>query len=491
MPEAVTVMGLGYDEGGSLPLAGWELLHGKRRLFLRTACHPIVGRLTQEGIEFETFDAFYEEEGDFALVYRRIAAVVCASASAAPVVYAVPGHPLVAEESVQLILAEAAARDLSVRIVPAPGFLDALLASLRLDPAAGLKILDGVGFKQRDLDPGVPTVMMQVYSRLVAGDVKLTLLERYPPEHLVKVVRAAGVSGEETIVEISLEELDRREFDHLCSVYLPPVTHQLHGPGYCEYPADRLVGIMAVLRGEGGCPWDREMDHRSLARYVLEEAYEVVEAIHDGSAHKLCEELGDLLLQIAFHARIAQENEDFDLNDVVRAICDKLVRRHPHVFGETKAETSAQVVANWQEIKRQERGSRDVSVLDKVGAGLSALLRASRVQERAHECGFDWPDYRGALDKVREELGEVTGALEGPDRGAVFGEVGDLLFAVVNLARLLGLEAEEALTAATNKFANRFRYVEKKVALSSKEFHEFTLEQLDGWWEEAKKAENP
>ena len=490
MREALCIMGLGYDDGGSLPEAGWELLRQRRRLFLRTERHPVVERLRREGIRFETFDGFYEEEGDFAAVYRRIAGAVCRAAATGPVVYAVPGHPLVAEESVRLILDQAAETGMAVRVVTAPGFLDALLTALRLDPAGGLKLLDACRLAPADCDPALPTVVMQVYSRLVAGEVKLTLLQRYPPGHRVFVVRAAGMPEEENIAGIPLFELDRREYDHLCSVYLPPAAE--NGPrAVCEYPADPLVGIMATLRGEGGCPWDREMTHESLARYVLEEAYEVVEAIHQGVAHKLCEELGDLLLQIAFHARIAQENGRFDFNDVVRGICDKLVRRHPHVFGTATARTSAQVAVNWQEIKRREKGSTPESVMDGVGAPGAALLRAARVQARAAQMGFDWPDYRGALLKVGEELAEVTGALAGTDPNAVFREVGDLLFAVVNVARLAGVEAEEAATAAINRFINRFKYIEQKVAATSKTFHDFTLEQLDGWWEEAKKVENP
>ena len=490
MHEAITVMGLGYDDGGSLPLAGWEVLRAGAPLFLRTASHPIAGRLAEEGIAFTVFDDFYEEERDFAGVYRRIADAVLGAAAAGPVVYAVPGHPLVAEESVRLILDRAGETGLTTRILPAPGFLDDVLAVLRLDPAAGLKILDGAALAKRDIDPPAPTLVMQVYSRLVAGDLKLELLTRYPPGHPVKVVRAAGMPGEETVVEIPLEDLDRREYDHLCTVYLPPAAPVPEGSP-CDYPADRLVGIMAVLRGEGGCPWDREMNHSRLARYVLEEAYEVVEAIHGDSAHKLCEELGDLLLQIVFHARIADENRQFDFNDVVGGICDKLIRRHPHVFGEAVWRTSAQVTAGWEEIKRRERGARDTGLLDKVGAGLPALMRATKVQAGASRCGLDWPDWRGALDKVREEMAEVSDAIAGPDRGEVFREAGDLLFAVVNLARLLGLDAEEALTAATDKFVARFRYVKRKVESSHKNFHDFTLDQLDDWWEEAKKLEKP
>jgi len=488
--ETLIIMGLGYDDGGSLPEAGWGLLRQRRRLFLRTGRHPVIPRLRREGIAFETFDGYYEEEEDFEAVYRRIADTVCRTAAAEPVVYAVPGHPLVAEESVRLILDRAAREGPSVRVVPAPSFLDALWSCLRLDPAGGCKLLDAVRLAPADCDPKVATIVIQVYSRLVAGEVKLALLQRYPPNHSVFVVRAAGMPGEESIARIPLFELDRREYDHLCSVYLPP-SEESSLRTVCEYPADPLVAIMATLRGEGGCPWDREMTHESLARYVLEEAYEVVEAIHEGAAHKLCEELGDLLLQIVFHARIAQEQGRFDFNDVVRGICDKLVRRHPHVFGTATARTSGQVAVNWQEIKRREKGSGSGSIMDGANVPGAALLRAARVQARAAQVGFDWPDYRGALEKTREELAEVTAALEGSDRQAVFREVGDLIFAAVNVARLSGVEAEEAAMAAVNRFVNRFKYIEQKVAAGAKSFHDFTLEQLDGWWEEAKKVENP
>jgi len=247
---------------------------------------------------------------------------------------------------------------------------------------------------------------------------------------------------------------------------------------------------MVVLRGEGGCPWDREQNHHTLRKYLLEEAYEVVEAIDQEDMYKICEELGDLLLQIVFHAQIASEKNYFDLNDVIAGITEKMFRRHPHVFGEVTVSNSMEVEANWEKIKSAEKEfSLRKSILDGIPYHLPALLRANQVQSRVSKVGFDWPDYRGARQKVEEEFIELSAAIARNDSVQTGAEIGDLLFAVVNLARLLGINAEMALTATVNRFIERFRYVEDKARQYKRELIHCTLEEMDGWWEEAKKVE--
>ena len=251
----------------------------------------------------------------------------------------------------------------------------------------------------------------------------------------------------------------------------------------------RLVGIMRTLRGPDGCPWDREQDLRSLRRYVLEEAYEVVQAIDDDDIEGLPSELGDLLLQVVFLSQMANEEGKFDVHDVVESINNKLVRRHPHVFADGQLDTADEVLERWESIKRDERGGG--SVLDDIPEAFPALARAEKLGRRAANVGFDWADARGVLGKVHEELAEVEEAVAGAERAgerrspAVEAEIGDLLFAIANLARHLGLSPEVALRRASEKFERRFRAIEPRIATGEAA----DLEAMDALWNEVKLSE--
>jgi len=248
-----------------------------------------------------------------------------------------------------------------------------------------------------------------------------------------------------------------------------------------------LVNLMARLRAPGGCPWDREQDHQSLKPYLLEEAHEVLEAIDRGSDEKLCEELGDLLLQVVFHAQIGAEEGRFDMAEVVRGIAGKLRNRHPHVFGEVQVRDSDEVVDNWERIKRAEPLNLErASLLDGVPVALPALQKATKLQKRVARVGFDWDDHHGPAGKVREELREVECAAEEGDHGKLVAEIGDLLFAVVNLARRLGVESEDALRMAVDRFAERFRWMEQKASGEGIRLQRLSLAELDELWDAAK-----
>lgn len=245
---------------------------------------------------------------------------------------------------------------------------------------------------------------------------------------------------------------------------------------------------MARLRGEGGCPWDREQTHVSLKPYIVEEAYEVLEAIDDGDVEGLKEELGDLLLQVVFHSRLAEESGDFNVTDVLDAICGKLVRRHPHVFGESAADTTQKVLRQWDEIKKSEKpDDGGKSLLEKAApAGLPALMRAMKVQEKASSAGFDWEGWRGAFDKVEEELKELRHAFESGQSDRVEMELGDFLFSLVNTSRHLNVDPEEALRKTIAKFVRRFAHIEKRLSGAGKSLADATLAEMDKLWDEAK-----
>jgi len=248
-----------------------------------------------------------------------------------------------------------------------------------------------------------------------------------------------------------------------------------------------LVEIMARLRAPQGCPWDREQDHGSLKPYLLEEAYEVLEAIDGGDDAKLCEELGDLLLQVVFHAQIGAEDGTFTADDVTGSICRKLLHRHPHVFADTVVRDSDEVVDNWEQIKRAEPLNHDRdSVLDGIPSALPALQRATKVQKRVAKVGFDWDDARGPAAKVLEELREVEEAADSGDRARLVDEIGDLLFAAVNLARMLGVDSEDALRLATDRFGRRFRAMEELARERGVQMEGQPLAELDKLWDAVK-----
>jgi len=261
-------------------------------------------------------------------------------------------------------------------------------------------------------------------------------------------------------------------------------------------PLERLRRIMHLLRSPGGCPWDAEQTHESLVKHLVEEAYEVAEAVASGDRDALVDELGDILLQPVFHAEIASETGAFDLDDIASAITEKLIRRHPHVFGEAVAETAEEVLGQWESIKEGEKNSageapgegRGQRVLEKANEGLPALMAAQKLQKRAAKVGFDWPDAGPVLEKIREETEEVAAALEEGEPGALGEEIGDLLFAVVNLARKSGHEAELLLHGSNRKFVDRFRAVEDRLAGEGRSPEEASLEEMDRAWNEVKKT---
>ena len=253
-----------------------------------------------------------------------------------------------------------------------------------------------------------------------------------------------------------------------------------------------LIEVMARLRAPDGCPWDRQQTHDSLKPYLLEEAYEALEAIDESDDEELCKELVDVLLQIVFHAQIASEEQRFDIDDVARAIVDKLVRRHPHIFADTEVADAEEVAANWDEIKKQERrekGDETPSHIDGIPKNLPALMRAQRMQTRASRQGFDWNDIKGPLDKVEEEFAELRQAWQEGEHRDIEDELGDLLFALVNTARFLEVNPEEALRRSVDKFERRFRAVEKKIEQRGEKMEDIPLASLDDVWDEVKRQE--
>lgn len=255
-------------------------------------------------------------------------------------------------------------------------------------------------------------------------------------------------------------------------------------------PFDKLVQIVAKLRSERGCPWDRKQTHSTLKANLIEEAYEVIEVIDAEDNSKLQEELGDLLMQVMLHAQIAEDNENFTINDVIKTITDKLIRRHPHVFGDIQVDGAKQVLANWEKIKRNEPGYEDrKSILDGIPIQLPSLYRAQKIQNKASRVGFDWDEASQVLPKIEEEVGELKNSINSADKKQTEMEIGDLLFSIVNLSRFLDIDAEEALRQSNRKFMERFKKMETELEKSGDKFEDYNLEKLDEIWEQVKNEE--
>lgn len=475
MPK-IYLIGLGPGDREGLTLGALEALKTIRPLYLRTEEHPAVAALREEGINFNTFDNLYRQKENYDDIYLDMARQVLEGARReGQAAYALPGHPLAAERSVGLLLDLAAGEGVTVEVRAGGSFMEACLTALKLDPSRGVTFLDALEIHALKSPPAQDLIIFQLFNRRAASRVKLALMDFFPDEYPVTLVRQAGVRGKEKLEKIPLYQLDRQGLDPLTSLYV-----QRNEGGM-----DRLLSIMETLRGEGGCPWDREQDFKSLRPYVIEEAYEVVEAASSSHEAQLVEELGDLLLQVVFYAQIGREKGHFHFWDVTREITEKIIRRHPHVFGTEKLSTPSEVIRTWEAIKEGENNGP--SRLRNVGRGMPALLKAFKLQKKAADVGFDWPHVDGAWEKVHEELEELKRVYNMGVLEKIEDELGDIFFALVNVARFLGVNPEVALTRTNDKFSQRFTYIEDKVREGGGDFTKYTLEELDILWEEAKK----
>lgn len=447
--------------------------------YLRTGRHPSASLVP----DATTFDDSYEAADTFADVYAEITnRLVAAAQQYGEVLYAVPGSPLVLERTVRALRADGR---IECVVHPAMSFLDVMYARLGIDPVEdGVTLVDGHQFATGAAGLAGPLLVAHTHANWVLSDIKLAV-ESAAGDEPVVILQRLG-SPDELITHTTWAELDRTvDADHLTSIYIP----HLAAPVGAELV--RFHQLARTLREQ--CTWDQEQTHQSLVRYLLEETYEVVDALQaldpddPSTDDNLVEELGDLLYQIEFHATIAEQEGRFTMADVAQGVHDKLVRRHPHVFGDVVATDTTTVLSNWDAIKQVEKGR--TSIFEGVPHSLPALSYADAVQRKAAKVGFDWPDVDGAWPKIAEESAEIRAAVAGDDTDAVHDEMGDLLFAVVNVARHLGIEPESALRAATLKFRGRFERVETLARDRGITLKTAGLAALDALWDEVKAAE--
>ncbi|MFC2948834.1 bifunctional methyltransferase/pyrophosphohydrolase YabN [Virgibacillus sediminis] len=482
MSNRIDVIGLGAGDLDQLPLGLYKKLTGyKGVVYTRTEDHPVIEDLKEEGVSFHSFDELYVNHNEFGDVYEHITASLLEAAKQNPVLFTVPGHPMLAEKTVQLLLEQ---EEVEVAIRGGQSYLDDLFSSLKIDPIEGFQFLDATSFERSQLEYRHHIVFCQVYDHFVASEVKLALLEDLPYDYPVTIVEAAG-TGKEKIRTIPLEELDHSlEISNLTSVYVPPVSPEL-----LNHTFTRLREVIAALRAPDGCPWDREQTHESLREYAIEEVYELIDAIDEEDDENLVEELGDVLLQVMLHSQIGEDNGYFMVDDVIRTVTDKMIHRHPHVFGNKTAESVEEVYKNWDQLKKEEKGDVRKSVLDGVPGQLPSLAKAFKLQKKAAKVGFGWEDAEDIWLKLEEELQETRDAIDSGTHEEVENELGDVLFVLANIARYYKVNPEVALNRTNRKFISRFGYVEEQINQRGKNLKESSLEEMDALWNEAKERE--
>lgn len=468
----IVILGLGPGDPEHLTREAWDWLKQIDHLYIRTLQHPTVASLPEE-IEIESFDHIYEQNERFEDVYEIIIETILKRASEGnDVTYAVPGHPFVAEATCPEIVKRAHETGIPVRVIDGLSFLEPTFRALGVDPFPNMVLADAVTLSMRQtpgFPPSSPTLIAQIYSKAVAADVKISLMAAYPDDHPVKLVHAAG-TDQEKVEELALYEIDHSPYlGLLSSLYVLPLSAHASFEAFQE--------VIARLRAPDGCPWDKAQTHESLRPFLIEEAYETLDALDREDMADLEEELGDLLLQIILHAQIATEEGDFNIHHVLESITTKLVRRHPHVFSKVNVEDISGVIQNWEAIKAEERRVNDVSdkkgILDGVPKALPALLQAQEIVERTRRMGIDpWEgethqqDFNGMIKRYI--------SADNDDKAELLGEI---LMKAAALAHHENIDAESALRHSLNRFRKHLGLLEGQVLEEGRSLSELTTEE--------------
>jgi tetrapyrrole methylase family protein/MazG family protein len=475
--KKLNIIGVGTKKIDDISLKGYRMIKNNGFKYLRTDRHPFIHYLEEEKIKFKTFDSYFEEKKNLNEVYKSIIEEIKNKLIDENTVnYFVPGSPYYGDVVTEYFINNEI-EDLEVEIVDSISFWQKSL-SLISGNKEKTKTISGEEYNFYDIDINSNLLFAQIYSKDIAERIKLDLGEIYGDEYKVDIIDVIS----ENIMKTPVFQLDKlKKYSFSTYIFVESIeksTKEL-------YNVNNLLEIMEMLRGPDGCPWDRKQTHESIRDCLIEEAYEVVDAIDNKDYDNFIEELGDLLLQVVFHAQIAKEEGYFNVYDVYTGICKKLYNRHPHVFGQVSAENEEEALESWESVKGKEKTFKTYhDKLKEVPKALSPLTKSYKIQKVAAEVGFDWPDINGAISKIHEELEELLKEYENYDHDKVEEELGDLFFAIVNFSRFLKINPDVALNRTVNKFIKRFKYIEDN---SSKSLEDMTLEDMDKLWEESKR----
>lgn len=475
----LTIVTLGTEDEMFLTRAVETALHSSAQVILRTERHPMADFLRAEGIAFDSLDSLYEECEDFDIFNKAAAVKLLSLCGDGPVCYAVSDAAFDATVST---LQRLKPREAQVTVIPGVSHSQRCLALVEGD-TCGVRVYTATDFLRGRVSPEENLLLLEMHSRECAGDCKLKLMEVMPEEMNILFFTGSEKNGQLMKKEIPLYELDRqKKYDHLTAAYVPGVPMDRRS----RFDMDDLVRVMEILRSPDGCPWDREQTYESLLPNLLEECWEYIQAVRDDDVEHMYDELGDVLLHVVFQAEIGRQHGDFAIGDVTTAICQKMIQRHPHVFAQEQAGDAAQVLEDWETLKRRQRGYDTIAQsMQGLSASLSPLMRAQKVQDKAHRIGFDLTGTEQALTRVREMLLQAETCLQN-DRSP--GEaLGNALFAMTALCRLSGLQSDLALFEATNRFISRFENMEKWIKKSGKSIGDLTLSEMDVYWNVGKR----
>ncbi|GAC1631662.1 MAG: nucleoside triphosphate pyrophosphohydrolase [Chloroflexota bacterium] len=499
----LTIVGLGPGTWESLTVEAATVLQKAAIVYAGTTAHLFLQALRSHVPSLDVRacgDLYAADSSDTTDPVRFAGAVVARVEAGEDLVFAVPFGPSRSDPTVRRLLDLVDSRNVPVHLVPAVGFVDAVLRAIGMHDDAQLEVLDAAeidlfaaedavgavpghapALPWRAPVPTSPLVVSRLHDPRTAASVQRWLGRFYPGEHPVRLVHL-GQSTRAEVSDMRLASLDEvQDIDDTTALFVPPLDDMDNVRTFAG-----LMQLTRRLRAPGGCPWDREQTHASLKPHLLEETYEVLDALDSGQASVIAEEFGDLLYQIAIHSQVAAETGEFTVEDVIENIVCKLIGRHPHVFGDLNLSDSQDVLRNWESFKQREKPRR-ASVLEQIPRGLPALPQSNLMQKRAAGVGFEWPRLHDVLDKVREELAELELDVDaGAGKDEQREEYGDILFALVSVARHLRLDPEEALRLANRKFAARFQYVEGRVGALNKTLRDLSSEELDTYWQEAK-----
>ncbi len=475
--KMITVVTLGTGNEELLTLAALRALEEAETLVLRTDQHAITAFLQKKGIAWQSLDVLYEQCADFDVFNQAVAVKLLEMSQEGPLCYGVADPAM---DATVMALQRLKPLDAQVVVLAGVSQADRCLAMLGLQ-SASIRLFAASEYRTAPVVPTEPLLLCELHSRECAGECKLKLLGLLPPETKITFFEG-GADGTLVCRPMPLCELDRQgAYGHLTAAYVPGVPMLERQ----RFDMEDLKAVMTRLRGPDGCPWDREQTHESLLTNLLEECYEYIASVREQDSEHMADELGDVLLQVVFHAEMARQHGEFDMDDVTTAISQKMVERHTHIFGGATADTADQVLDNWEAIKREKRGihSTGEAMLD-VSTGLSSLMRAWKVQHKAAKVGFDFASPEDALLKVHEEADEVLENLV--EQTDPEGELGDLLFSIVNVCRLCGKNPDIALFSATSKFISRFIAMEKAIKNEGKCVRDLTLSEMDVYWSSEK-----
>ena len=459
----ISIVGLGYGSIDDLTIKTFKMLKEAKNVFVNNLEYSIVNSLKEEGVVFKDYKELLVNIEKYSELDENT-------------VYAVWGNTFENDE----VIIRCKEKNINYNLYEGYG-IEAFLERCIGEKVGDIITLNPCNISKWNIDKRKSFIITDLISEKDINKVKSELLKVYYKDTDIYHIKAGSNKIE---AKYRIDDIDKIEgLDEQSLIY---VKENSKG----KKDIHDLMAVIEVLRGENGCPWDKEQTHDSIKKDIVEESYEVLDAIDNENVEGIIEELGDVLFQVLFHASLGREEEEFSLLDITDGISNKMIYRHPHVFGNTSVNSTEEVLVNWDELKKNEKNFESLSdELTGVAKALPALIRAKKIQKKAKKVGFDWDDVSGAFDKVKEELNEVMDVYKEGKVSRIKEEIGDLLFSCVNVSRFLSVDPEEALNLTTDKFINRFSYIERRAKELSSNLEEMSLEDMDKLWDEAKKLE--